>query len=350
MRGDSHYWGVWHGREPFRSYAENVPRFASEFGFQALPAGATLEAFDSVAPSTLDDPGMRTHQKFVTTGHFTGYDMMRLYMEREGWPDPPPDSVDAFAYVSQLQQAEGVGLAFEADRRSWPHTAGSLYWQLNDSWPVVSWSGRDYFGRRKALEYKARDVFAPVTVLADLWADTLHVWALSDTGRVRGRVEMRTLDMGGGAPAVRTTMPATLMGGAAPLSWSWPVDSVLRGASARRTVIEARLMEEGAAGDAPPLSRDLAFAARPVELELPDPGVRILSADRDGDAWRVKVTADRFAYGIRLTVHGEGARFSDNDFSLLPGESRTVVVKPDRATPDLPDRLRVRTLAGVEGR
>jgi len=292
---------------------------------------------------------MQAHQKFVTTGHFTGYDMMRLYMRREGWPVPPDDSVDAFAYVSQLQQVEGVGLALEADRRAWPRTSGSLYWQLDDSWPVVSWSGRDYFGRRKALEYEARRVFAPVTVLADLWADTLHVWALSDTGRVRGRVEVRVLDMNGEAARVAAAMPVTLVGGVTPLSWSWPVDSVLRGAAARRTVIDARLMEEGAAAETAPVSRDLAYAARPVELELPDPGMRILSAHRDGDAWTVKVTAERFAYGVHLTVDGEGARFSANDFSLLPGESRTVVVTPDRPTPDLPDRLRVRTLAGLTG-
>jgi beta-mannosidase len=342
IRGDSHYWGVWHGREPFHAYADKVPRFASEFGFQALPAPATLEAFDSVAPATLDDPGMRAHQKFPT-----GYDMMRMYMEREGWPAPPADSVDAFAYVSQLQQAEGVGLAMEAERRSWPRSAGSLYWQLDDSWPVVSWSGRDYFGRWKALHYRARDVFAPVVVVADSWADTVRVWAMADTGRVEGIVEVRTVEVDGGTPEVRATIPVILRGGDAPLTWSWPVDSLLDGAPRRRTVVEARLMN-----DRTRASRDLVFAVPPDSLELPDPGVRAVSVETgDGDGgWRVSLTAARFAYGVRLTLEGVGARFSDDYFHLLPGDSVAVLVTPDRPVPDLPRRLRVRTLAGVSRR
>ncbi|MCG6956132.1 MAG: glycoside hydrolase family 2 protein [Gemmatimonadetes bacterium] len=343
VRGDSHYWGVWHGREPFRAYAVKVPRFASEFGFQGLPAPATVEAFDSVAPATLDDPGMRAHQKFLGGG-VNGYDMIRMYMEREGWPTPPSDSVDAFAYVSQLQQAEGVGLALEAHRRSWPHTAGSLYWQLDDSWPVVSWSGRDYFGRWKALHYKARAVFAPVTILADTWADTVHVWAMADTGRVEGVVEVRSVDMTGDSTQVRVTIPVTLEGGAAPLTWSWPVDSLLGGSSRRATVIEARLLDASIR-----IARDLAFAVVPDSLELPDPGVHIVSAEPAGNAWKVTVTAHRFAFGVRLTVEGVGARFSDDYFDLLPGESEILIVTPDRPTPDLPDRLRLRTLEGITG-
>jgi len=342
IHGDSHYWAVWHGRQPFRAYAEHVPRFRSEYGFQALPAPATLEAFDSVAPASLDAPGMQAHQKFGTGPDYNGYTMMRMYMRREGWPDPPDDSVDAFGYVSQLQQAAGVGLAMEADRRSWPHSGGTLYWQLDDSWPVVSWSGRDYFGRWKALQYKARQVFAPVAVLADRWADTVHVWAIADTGRVEGILEVRTVDMDGGAPRVRATIPVTLRGGAAPLVWRWPMDSLLAGASPRRTVIEARLVN-----DSTSIARDLTFGVVPDSLELPDPGVRVVSARRDGDAWRLRLTAARFAFGVRVTVDGMGARFSDDYFDLLPGDTKTVVVTPDRPIDDLTGRLQIRTLAGL---
>ncbi len=342
VRGDSHYWGVWHGRLPFRAYAEHVPRFRSEYGFQALPAPATLEAFDSVAPKSLTDPGMQAHEKFVTGHDFTGYDMIRMYMKREGWPAPPADSVDAFGYVSQLVQAAGVGLAMEADRRSWPHSGGSLFWQLDDSWPAVSWSSIDWFGRWKALQYEARRVFAPVTVLGDVWRDTLSVWAVSDTGDVRATVEVRTLDMDGGGARVWAREPARLKGGAAPERWSWPVRAVLHGGSPRRTVVEVRLLE-----DTLQVARDVVFAARPDSLDLPDPEVRVVSAEPDGDAWRVTLGAARFAFGVRLTVAGEGARFTDDYFDLLPGETRTVVITPDRPTPELPRLLRIRTLADV---
>ena len=101
--------------------------------------------------------------------------------------------------------------------------------------------------------------------------------------------------------------------------------------------------------DSTRMSRDLAFAVVPDSLELPDPGVRVVSAQPDGDAWRVTLTAARFAFGVRLTVDGMGARFSDDYFDLLPGETVDVRVTPDRATPDLPQRLRIRTLAGIAG-
>jgi beta-mannosidase len=59
-------------------------------------------------------------------------------------------------------QADGVRLAMEAHRRAMPYCMGSLYWQINDCWPVASWSSIDYFGRWKALHYTARRIFAPV--------------------------------------------------------------------------------------------------------------------------------------------------------------------------------------------
>jgi beta-mannosidase len=331
-RGDSHYWGVWWGMEPFRAYAEKVPRFASEFGFQALPNPATIEAFAEVAPTRLDEPAMAAHQK-----HATGYETIATYLARD-WPVPPPDSLDAFAYVSQLAQAEGVGLALEAHRRSWPRTGGSLYWQLNDTWPVVSWSSRDYFGRWKALHYRARSIFAPVAVLADSWADSVGVWVATDREGSSGTIEVLAMDMTGEPIGIHSVR----FQGSGRVWVSTIADLVPEGTDPRDVIVVASLV-----GNERPGSRDIAFLVPPGDLSLPDPEVRVVATERNAAVWHVTLTADRFAYGVRLAVTGSGARFSDNYLHILPGDTVTVRVEPEGSDVDLTSRLSLRTLSDV---
>ncbi len=358
--GDSHYWGVWWGMERFRTYAEKIPRFASEFGFQALPDPMTVAAFGGASgigaqggsastgagsPRSLSDAVMRAHQK-----HPTGYGTIRSYLERE-WPVPPDDSLDAWSHVSQLAQAEGVGLALEAHRRSWPRTGGTLYWQLNDTWPVVSWSGLDFFGRWKALHYRARDVFAPVSVLADAWSDTVAVWVASDTP-VQGRLEVRALTFQGAALATRTmdiaagrttavtaAGPTSAAATPAPAWWETVGTLIPEDTDPRTVVVAAVFTTRDGASD-----RDLQFLVAPELLALPSPGINVLEATPDGDGWRVSVTSERLAYGVRLSLDGVGARFSDNYFHLLAGDTVTLRVTPETPLPDLAARLRIRSL------
>jgi beta-mannosidase len=335
--------------EPFRVYAEKVPRFASEFGFQALPDPATLDAFGDPSPRGLSDPLLRAHEK-----HLTGLETIRTYLERD-WPVPPDDSLDAWSYVSQLAQAAGVGLALEAHRRGWPTTGGTLFWQLNDTWPVVSWASVDAFGRWKALQHEAARVFAPVAVLTDRWSDTLAVWVASDTA-VSGVLDLRVLAFDGRELA-RREVPVSAPG----LAWRGTRRDILpEGVDPRSVVVVASLRADAGAGvsgataggtaTAPPLATDVSFLVAPKELALPDPGLRVVSAEPDGGAWRVSLTADRFAFAMRLTLAGAGARVAPNYVHLLPADTVVVRVEPETPTPDLPGRLRLRSLADVPGR
>ncbi|MBN2237611.1 MAG: glycoside hydrolase family 2 protein [Bacteroidales bacterium] len=150
--GDSHYWGIWWGKEPFEVYEAKVPRFASEFGFQSFPQMSTLLSFADTNEMNMDSKAMKAHQK-SSIGNETIVD----YMKRDF---PVPDNFAGFVYVSQLLQAEGLSKALEAQRRAKPRNMGSLYWQLNDCWPGISWSSLDYFGNWKALHYEAQHDFA----------------------------------------------------------------------------------------------------------------------------------------------------------------------------------------------
>lgn len=154
-RGDVHYWAVWHGNKPFSEYRKFFFRYASEFGFQAFPSMKTIETFT-------DDPDdfnafsyiCEKHQRQNSAnGKIMGY-MQQTYKY--------PSSFDTFIYASQLLQADAIRYGVEHFRRNRGRCMGTVYWQLNDCWPVVSWSSVDYEGRLKALHYYAKRFFAPM--------------------------------------------------------------------------------------------------------------------------------------------------------------------------------------------
>ncbi|MCB0762256.1 MAG: hypothetical protein KDC12_12090, partial [Flavobacteriales bacterium] len=154
FRGDAHYWGVWHDAEPFEVLEQRVPRFMSEFGFQSFPSMHTIATFTDTADLNLSNPDLLNHEK-----HPRGISLINLYMERDF--GIVPQSVADYSMLSRFQQAVGIGKGLRAHRRSQPTCMGTLYWQLNDCWPVVSWSSMEYDGRKKPLHWEVKHVFAP---------------------------------------------------------------------------------------------------------------------------------------------------------------------------------------------
>lgn len=170
--GDSHYWGVWWGKEPFEMYEKKIPRFASEYGFQSLPTVKTLEEYVPRSEWSTTSPVMKVHQK-----HAIGFQIIDSYMKREL---PNPKNFDDYIYLSHILQGNGITLAIEAHRRNMPYCMGSLYWQFNDCWPVTSWSGMDYKLRRKALHFMATKAFAPNLVSIHKNGDTIETHLIAD--------------------------------------------------------------------------------------------------------------------------------------------------------------------------
>lgn len=156
-RGDVHYWKVWHGNRPFSEYRKHFFRYASEFGFQALPAKKTIETFtDEPDDWNLFSYIMEKHQRnYGANGKIMNY-MQQTYRY--------PGDFDTVIYASQLLQADAIRYGVEHFRRNRGRCMGAVYWQLNDCWPVISWSSIDYTGRWKALHYYARRFFAPVMI------------------------------------------------------------------------------------------------------------------------------------------------------------------------------------------
>ena len=151
--GDSHYWGVWWGKLPFEIYKEKTGRFMSEYGFQSYPLISSIRQFTPADQLDIDSPTLRSHQKHARGRQIIDKAMLRYY----GF-DSHTLSLDDYAYVSQLLQAWGTGYGILCHITD-PRCAGTLFWQLNDCWPVASWSSIDYYGNWKALQYRAQALF-----------------------------------------------------------------------------------------------------------------------------------------------------------------------------------------------
>lgn len=156
-RGDVHFWDVWHKNSPFTEYRKYYFRYLSEFGFQSFPSLETIKEFTD-EPSDFNPFSyiMEKHQRnYGANGKILNY-MQQMFLY--------PTKFDTFIYASQLLQAEAIKYGVEHFRRNRGRCMGAIYWQLNDCWPVISWSSVDYCGRYKALHYYAKRFFAPIMI------------------------------------------------------------------------------------------------------------------------------------------------------------------------------------------
>ena len=189
-QGDSHYWGVWWGKEPFEMYKKKVGRFMSEYGFQGMPNLETLQKVIAKEDFNFTSEAFKNHQK-----HLTGFETIKEYMNRDF---PVPTSMEKYNYVSQLLQAHGMKNAIEAHRLAKPYCMGSLYWQLNDCWPVTSWSTLDYYGNWKAAHYQVKESFAPILLAVTENLDGYSIIGSNDNLEVKeGIVYVKLLDFSG---------------------------------------------------------------------------------------------------------------------------------------------------------
>ena len=159
--GDVHYWGVWWGEQPYEVYREKVGRFNSEYGYQSYPDYSTLLKIAQGEELSKDAKVIAAHQK-----HARGTRQIDDFIQRY-YPNVQPKDFEEYVHLSQLSQAYGMEIAIEAHRTAKPYNMGTLYWQLNDAWPVTSWSSIDYYGNPKVLQERLKTLYTPVLLSLD---------------------------------------------------------------------------------------------------------------------------------------------------------------------------------------
>ncbi len=173
--GDMHFWSVWHEGRDFDHYRDVSPRFCSEFGFQSYPSMSVDPQIRRSEGLEHRRPVMESHQKNAGGNARIAETMFRYFRF--------PVDFENFVYLSQVQQGLAIKTAVSHWRSLKPHCMGTLYWQLNDTWPVCSWSSLDHGGNWKLLHHMAKDFYAPVIVTAVPDADGILLKAVNDTAR-----------------------------------------------------------------------------------------------------------------------------------------------------------------------
>ncbi|WP_326984553.1 glycoside hydrolase family 2 protein [Chryseobacterium sp. MYb264] len=308
--GDSHYWGVWWGEQPFEIFNEKVPRFASEYGFQGMPTLETTKSMFSGKPDlSLQNETIKAHEK-----HSRGWEIIDLYMKRDY--KIPTDFVK-YNYVSQLLQARGMQIAIEAHRRSQPYNMGTLYWQLNDCWPVVSWSSIDYLGNWKALHYQVKRSFENQVIVTEEKEGILNFYAINDDLKKFEdvNVEIQVTDFNG---KILNDLTTVLQGKTLDRMVKFndlEIKNIIKYANPNEVFLKLILKD----GNKKIITQNNHFFAKPKDLKLSQPNIRI----RKISSTEIEVSTDVLAKDVYLM--GD-THFSDNFFDLLPKTARKITL------------------------
>jgi beta-mannosidase len=333
--GDMHDWSVWHGRVAFSEYEKHFPRFMTEYGFQSFPQMRTVEEFTTPEDrASIFTPVMLAHQK-NTAGNAIIHDyLLRYYAE--------PKDFASFLYVSQVLQAEGIKVGAEHLRRNRPRTMGSIYWQLNDCWPVASWSSLDYYGRWKALQYYARRFYNDLLVSPHVEDGNLAVWVVSDrTAATSGELRVRLMTFDGTVLSDKSQavqIPA--------LSSQVYLQVPKEGLGSELTKIFA--VTDLKVGGRTVSSNVLLFAL-PREVQWPRAEIAS-ELTKTGDSYRLRLSSRVLARSVSVSFGNLDAKVSDDYFDLLPGQPVDIRVDSAAAADQLRANLKVVSLTDAFAR
>jgi beta-mannosidase len=316
--GDVHFWKVWHDGEPFEAYRD-IHGFVSEFGFQSFPVPATAHSF--TAPEDRSDvysPMFKHHEKsdrLKPTSPDDGQIGTEKIMKIVRMNFREPKDFESTLWLSQINQAYGIEFAAEGWRREMPKSMGCVYWQFNDNWPCSSWSSVDYYGRWKALHFRAKHFYAPVLVSGDFnTADNkIALWLTSDAMKpVSGKLTWRVTNLAGkeilmGVKNTIVKERQSLQVGEIELA------EVVRKHGAANLLVWLSLDAEGTS-----LAKNTVLLAKPKDMDLQDPQLTSVVSG-SGKNYSVTVRSKRPALWVWLDVTGMDARFSENFVPLAPG-------------------------------
>jgi beta-mannosidase len=315
--GDAHDWWVWHDGYPFEHFENNVPRFMSEFGFQSFPSFETIKYINQTDTVNLNTKAIKSHQK-----HVKGSQLIAEYMKRD-YNIPKND--EDYVYISQLLQAKGIVMGIEAHRRDKPNNMGTLYWQLNDCWPAISWSSIDYFGNWKALQYKAKNAFENVLISPVLKGETIQTFVINDTfDPIQNVLKLKVIDFYG-KEIWSDAKEIEVLENSSKSFYNFSLDTINK----ENTLLVAKFNN----------NKSTFYFTKPKDLNLPKCAVR-KEIFKTKKGFLIQLKSDVLQKEVFLFTKEKG-HFSDNFFDLMPNETKVITFTSNIET--LSD-LKIKTL------
>ena len=306
-QGDMHYWEVWFGEKSFDGYYDVKPRFCSEFGFQSFSSKKIINSFAIEEDYNIFSPVMDFHQR-CDRGNINIINMIGKYFRM-------PNSFDDFLYISQLQHGLAIKTAVEYWRSLKPVCMGSLYWQLNDNWPLASWSSIEYGGDWKQLHYQAKRFFAPAITLPLQKDGKFELWSVNDRQHdLDFKIKAIIYDLDG-KKLDNMDFSATVKAGSSKKLKEIKIENL-------KFDLENAFMliETTAKGQSEALTHfNTHFFAPYKSCELRKSKVKY-SVIEDKNGLAVELLTDKPAFFVNLEASGINGIFDDNCVTLVPGK------------------------------
>lgn len=309
--GDMHFWSVWHEGKDFSAYLTIKPRFCSEFGYQSFSSLQSVKTYASEDQWKLTSPVMLHHQKNDRGNQIMSEQFTRVFRY--------PNSFENELYLSQVQQALAIETAVTYWRSLMPYCMGTLYWQLNDVWPVASWASIEYNGRWKALHYAAKHFYAQTAPLLYKKDGVLYVKAVNDHMEDKDATMMiRVIGFDG---KVKKTMTKKLC--LPSMTVTDVAEFTIAEEDAANTFVHAVLTTEETKEE-----RALLFVL-PKESNIAQSGIKVSKIEAQDDSFLITLQTEKPAFYVEIQSGDLSGSFSDNFLTILPGEEQTVLFTPE---------------------
>ncbi|MBL7926697.1 MAG: hypothetical protein JNK61_07275 [Bacteroidia bacterium] len=329
--GNSHLWGVWHGDKPVNSYFDDVPRFATEFGMPSLPGISTLNNY--VKAESIDD--IQVSQMMRS---YKGVSALKKYT-LSGYTEP--NSLANWVYTTQCMQAEAVLKAINAQRMKKPFCMGSMYWQIADCWPGITWAAIDFDKNYKALQYKLPQAFSTYAIAAQCSEEKICVSLINDGPKNKSATVELYIKNFNGAVLWQHTLHVKLK---TDINVTLTLDSILPKIKqwGQGNVYLLGLMYDAAGL----LANQHYFFDETKKLQIPEPTI---AADvcAYGNDYLLTINSKYLVKDVFCNVYNAKADFSNNYFDLLPNESQQVIIKTTLPINQLIESISLKTSNGM---
>lgn len=309
--GDYHYWGVWGQQQPISTFNKFIPRFMSEYGFQSFPEFKSVKKYTIEEDWDIYSDVMKSHQRSNI-----GNKSIERYMKY--WFKKPKD-FESFLYVSQLLQAKGMKIAIEAHRRNMPYCMGSLYWQMNDCWPVASWSTIDYYGNWKASHYQVKELYKPIKSMFFEKDGAIELHIVSDelTSK-KANLNLEVMNFKG--EVLNTYIKdINIQSNSSQVYFKGDFKKLINHSQKEDTFIVAILKDE----DNRLFDESLFFFQPSSKLKLTQPTIKYIITNQEERRFLLEIRSDALAKNVRFNTVIKG-RFSNNYFDVVPGKSYSI--------------------------